>query len=532
MTNRVEKMTVVGGGTSGWLSAMILNSYLNKSPDEQPVAVALIESPNVPTIGVGEATIVTLPKEMRQLGIDEKELFRRCNASFKVSVRFGDWVLDGAGRPYSFYHPFNVPAGLGGYIPAYHYHRFGPHWPGMSLAESLLPNPALARAGKAPRLLDGRDYEGLIGYAYHIDAALFAAFLREIALARGIEHIRDDVADVVLGEQGEVSALQLKERGRYPVQFVIDCTGFRNVVMGRLRTQPFISLGDRLLNDRAIPVQIPHRDPTSIESCTRATALGAGWVWRVPLFSRVGTGYVYSSAFRSDDEARAEFFSHLRTIGDLPADAPDPETRVIKMRVGYSEQAWVKNCVTIGLSGGFVEPLEATAIYTIEAAARWLVGHFPDRGCSPVLARRYNQLMTALYEEISDFIHTHYLTSNRVEPYWVAARKDTKVSDSLREKFELWRCRLPEELDTRLNSLFKYWSYIFVLHQKGFFKNIRFPLEGSVRRDHWDVFGRNLEVQKTQMLRALPDHYALLTRLRGAEEGGAGSPGRIFAGMQ
>src|SRR5262249_2492051 len=161
-----------------------------------------------------------------------------------------------------------------------------------------------------------------------------------------------------------------------------------------------------------IPVQIPHRDPTKIEPCTRATALGAGWVWRVPLYSRLGTGYVYSSVFRSDDEARAEFFAHLRAIGDLPAGAPDPETRIIKMRTGTSRKPWVKNCVAIGLSGGFVEPLEATAIFMIELAARYFIRHFPDRNSDPLLAKRYNAIMTALYANIRDFIQMHYVTSN------------------------------------------------------------------------------------------------------------------------
>src|SRR5262249_20596776 len=161
--------------------------------------------------------------------------------------------------------------------------------------------------------------------AYHIDAGLFAEYMRDVAVTRGVKHIRDDVVDVFTDETGSVSGLQLQRGGDHPIEFIIDCTGFRGLIIDRVRKEPFISFNDELLNDRAIPVQIPHRDPTKIEPCTRATALGAGWVWRVPLYSRVGTGYVYSSVFRSDDEARAEFFDHLRAIGDLTADARDPE---------------------------------------------------------------------------------------------------------------------------------------------------------------------------------------------------------------
>ena len=219
--------------------------------------------------------------------------------------------------------------------------------------------------------------------------------------------------------------MQLECGGKYSVEFVIDCTGFKSLIWSRMGGEPFVPMGDRLLNDRAIPLQVPHRDPTKIEPCTRATALDAGWVWRVPLYNRVGTGYVYSSAFRSDDEARAEFMAHLRAIGDLPGDAPDPETRVIKMRIGYTRQPWIKNCVAIGLSSGFVEPLEATAIFAIDAAAHRLVMNFPDRDCNPTLAKAYNARSTALMEEIVDYLQIIYATSNRTEPYWVAVREQT-----------------------------------------------------------------------------------------------------------
>jgi hypothetical protein len=215
--------------------------------------------------------------------------------------------------------------------------------------------------------------------------------------------------------------------------------------------EPFVTAGDRLLNDRAIPLQIAHCDRTKIEPCTRATALGAGWVWRVPLYSRLGTGYVYSSAFRSDDEARAEFLGHLRAIGELPADAPEPETRVIRMRVGYTRQPWIKNCVAIGLSAGFVEPLEATAIYSIDAAATRLVMNFPDKQCSPALAKEYNARAAQLTEEILDFLQMIYVTSNRTEPYWIAVREETRRSEWLRDKLEVWR--LKEGLNSHWNNI-------------------------------------------------------------------------------
>ncbi len=515
MSDRVEHITIVGGGTAGWLTAMIINTFVNTFREGPAVKVTLIESPKIPTVGVGEATVAGMPMLMQQLGIDEAELFRRCNASFKVSVRFGDWSVDDHGKPFAFYHPFNFPNSLGGYSPAYHFNRFGPYGANPSITDNVTANSALIHARKGPRALNGENYEKSIGYAYHLDAGLFGEFMRDVAKSRGVEHIRDDVIEIFQDEAGAISGLQLEQGGHRPVEFVIDCTGFKSMIMKEVLKEPFISYSDYLLNDRAIPVQLPHRDPTKIEPCTRSTALGAGWVWRVPLYSRVGTGYVFSSAFRSDDEARDEFFKHLRSVGDLPSSAPDPDVRVIKMRIGHTQRFWVKNCVAIGLSNGFLEPLEATAIYTVEMAARWLVGHFPDKKGSPALSKRYNQLMTSLYQEVREFVSAHYHSSNRPDPFWKAAREDCRLPESLRDKLELWKTRLPETFDTQDYQLFNYWNFMYVLHPKGYFKDCHFPLEGSIRHEHWEAFGRRLEDRKAELLRTMPDHYQLLANIRG-----------------
>jgi tryptophan halogenase len=513
-TNRIERLTIVGGGTAGWLTALIVGSLINNSRDGDAVKVSLIESPSVPSVGVGEATVPSIPSIMRKVGIDETELIRRCNASFKLSVRFDRWFCEASGAWRAFHHPFNMPPALGGVCAAYHFHRYGARNGRTKIAESVIPNVSVAEAGKGPRMLHDGDYDRVIGYAYHLDAALLASFLREVALKRGVEHILDDVEDVLQDERGHISALRLKKAGLYPVEFVVDCTGFRSLILEKVLKEPFISLSNQLLNDRAIPVQLPHRKPTEISPYTGAIALTAGWVWRVPLFSRVGTGYVYSSAFKSDDEARSEFFQYLRTSGDLPADAPEPETRTIKMRVGHSRRSWVNNCVAIGLSGGFVEPLEATGIFLIDVAARWFAGHFPDKNCSPALADRYNRIMDELYAEIRDFIQLHYATTNRPEPYWLAARNDVKLSGELTSNIELWRHRMPSEVDTRANSLFRFWNFIYVLEQKDFYKNLDLPLEGSIAEEHWIEYRESISRQTAELIRTLPRHYDLLAAIR------------------
>ena len=530
MVDRVDKITVVGGGTAGWMTAMIVHTFLNAARGGPPVQVTVIESPKVPTVGVGEATVAGMALLLNHLGIDEAAFIRRCNASFKLAVRFENWGLDRSGAPTSYYHPFNFPSFLGGVTPAHHYNAFGPHPGRDALAECMVPNTAVVEAYRGPRRIDGGNYANDINYAYHLDAALFAEFLRDVAVARGLRHIRDDVVEVTLDERGYISALELERGGSFPVELVVDCTGFKGVILQQVLGEPFDTFGHNLLCDRAIPVQIPHRDPAKLQPCTRSTALGAGWVWRVPLYSRLGTGYVFSSAFRSDDEAKAEFFQHLRDTGDLPRDVPDPDTRVIHMKTGRTRRAWVKNCVAIGLAGGFVEPLESTAIYMIEMAARLLVSHLPDRGIDPVFAGRYNKLLEAIGDEIRDFIVSHYVTSNRPEPFWRAARDEIDVPDSLRENLELWRHVLPNVTDTPDSKLFNFWNYIYTLWPKRFFEGRHFPLEGSISPRDWERYGRDLAGRENALLSSLPDHHALLSSIRGEtpvlDEAGRGEAGR------
>jgi len=511
--NRITGVTIVGGGTAGWVTAMILNSALNDHSDAGRVAITLIESPNVPTVGVGESTVPGMPRLIKQLGIDEKQFMRHCNASFKMGVRFVHWHEDDDDRPLEYFNLFNAPAAIHGLSPAYHFHRFEGPERYTAFDEALVPTCELIRARRGPRLAEQGDYESPVGYAYHVDAALFALFLRDICVARGVEHVLDDVVEVQQGESGHISALKLKQRGLLPVQLVVDCTGFRARIIGQVLGEPFEPYSDVLLCDSALALQIPHPVPGEIEPCTRSTALGAGWSWRVPLHSRVGTGYVFSSRFRSDQEAIDEFLGFL---GPQVPEGADP--KVIRMRIGRMRRHWVKNCVAIGLSSGFIEPLEATAIYTIETAARWLVRHFPDRAMSPQLADSYNRLTNTLYEEIRDFIVLHYYSTNRKEPFWLAARQEIELPARLAEDLELWRATLPNTVDTTGDRLFDYWNYLNVLYCKGWFRDCSYPLEGSAARGDWEAYARRQANIKRRLVTGLPDHFELLEAIRAAAD--------------
>ncbi|MDJ0981114.1 MAG: tryptophan 7-halogenase [Kiloniellales bacterium] len=510
MAEPIREITIVGGGTAGWMAAVFLITRLNKRPGRPPVRVTLVESPNVPTIGVGEATVPGMRELLKQLEIPEATFIERCNASFKLGVRFVNWDKQPDGSPGCYDHPFD---GLGveieGTNPAYHYHRFGRGGALSNLGDALSPSTRLIEERRGPKTIDQDDYDYAVGYAYHLDAGLFAGLLREIAVERGVLHVLDDVDDLERDDRGHIAALILRERGRWPVELVIDCTGFRSLILQTALEEPFESFSPYLFNDKALAVQIPHKDVTGLEPCTRSTALGAGWVWRVPLYSRVGTGYVFSSRFRSDQEAIDEFLQHL---GD---EGVGVEPRVIPMRIGRARRTWVGNCVAVGLSGGFIEPLESTAIFIIEAALRWLVSNLPDRDFDPALQARYNEQMQGLYEEVRDFIALHYLTSNRRDSaYWRVVHEELEVPDSLKAKLPLWRERLPEAADFERSYLFGYWSYLIVLFGKHFYDDTRFARAEGLQESEWRRFEAWVEQQKAGLVAQLPNHFELLNQIR------------------
>ena len=272
--------------------------------------------------------------------------------------------------------------------------------------------------------------------------------------------------------------------------------------------EPFIPYDMHLLCDRAIPVMIPHGDTSKIKPCTTATALSAGWSWNVPLYHRTGTGYVYSSKFISDEDAYDELFRHL---GDVE---PINEPRVIPMRIGRVRRPWVKNCIAAGLAAGFVEPLEATAIYSIEMTARWFVSYFPDTDLNPVFEKRFNKVMDRQYEDILNFIVMNYYSSNRPEPFWLASRNDIDVPDGLRENMELWEHTMPAPFDTDSAFLFTHWDYIFMLLQKGWFNGRELPGESLASEKSWVRHSQNIARGRQSLLNNLPNHFEMLDAIR------------------
>lgn len=513
MTALLEKITIVGGGTAGWMSALILDTIFSSSSDKSKrPKICLIESPNIATVGVGEATVPRMPATVREAGISERDFFRETNASFKLGVKFCNWNVDAKGKRIDYINPFAHGQMLGGIDAAEYFHQFGNG--DRDFTSSICPHDDLGRLHKSARLLGAAPFDQKFGYAYHLDAVKFAGMLTGVCTKRGVQHIRDEVQSVELDEQGNVSHLMLERSGRHDVELVIDCTGFRGLVINKALGEPFLDYSDYLPNDRAMAAQIQHPDPDKIEPLTRSTALGAGWTWRVPLFNRVGTGYVFSSAHRTDDQAADEY---LAWLGDS---AKAVEPRIIPMRIGRVRNAWVKNCIAVGLSGGFIEPLESTAIHMVDHAVRWLAEHLPGKDIAAPLRDRYNRQMNKLYDEVLDFICLHYRLGNRTDDqYWIDARTEMKLPDRLAENLELWKHRLPMDHDIEFASLFNHHTYQTVLlgkqsyktgYGKGTIENVR-PLKRPV----WFQFMKAAKAELAQIRQAMPDHKTSLLDIRG-----------------
>jgi len=445
----VRKVVIVGGGTAGWMTA----SYLVAAFGDR-IEVTLVESANVTTVGVGEATFSDIRHFFEFLRLEEHEWMPACNATYKLAVRFENWRQPG----HHFYHPFEQLRSVDGFLLTDWWLRY----PSTSRFDAdCFVMAALCDAGRSPRHLDGAlidqdfveqdrsgdtarttilEYQGAqFPYAYHFEAHLLAKFLARYGTARGVRHVFDDVVDVRLDERGWIDHIVTAEHGEVRGDLYVDCTGFRALLLNKALDEPFVSFQDSLPNDSAVALQVPlDMASTPIRPCTTATAQDAGWMWTIPLISRIGTGYVYSREYCEPEEAERALRAFVG-----PA-AADVEANHIRMRIGRSARSWVANCVAVGLSSGFVEPLESTGIFFIHHAVEQLVRYFPGGDWDPQLRTLYNQSITHVMEGVREFLCLHYRAAKRSDTrYWRDARTRA-VPDALEERLQQWATKLPE----------------------------------------------------------------------------------------
>jgi tryptophan halogenase len=449
-SNPIRSIVIVGGGTAGWMAAIYLNRYMRR----MNVKVVLVEPPTIETIGVGEATLPSLVNFVRLLKLDEKRFMRRCSATYKLGIRFDGWSGDGK----TYWHPFGICGARVNGLDLFHFWLKRRSEGDQPVYSDYSLHALLAEGEKSPWPYGGSSAIADAGsYAYHLDAAALGGYLREIATQEGTQHLFGTVQDVACDDAGNIVSLDIGGGREILGDLFVDATDFRGRLIEEALKDPWIDWSKFMLCDSAVAMPLPRGD--RFPPYTLSRALPAGWTWKIPLSSRTGNGYVFSSAHLSPDAAVQAL---VEQSGLRRARGADP--RLIKFRVGRRSSFWLRNCVSIGLSSGFVEPLESTGIHFIQQAIMLLVDYMPDRHFSDALRTAYNKRMAALYDEARDFIMLHYILTARDEPFWRDSR-NVPVTDTLRESLALYA--ETGRIETPRLQLFTESSYFFILSGNG-----------------------------------------------------------------
>jgi hypothetical protein len=511
---RIEHLVVVGGGSAGWLVAGVLAAAHGRARGGS-LRVTLLESPDVGPIGVGEGTWPTMRDTLRRIGVSESAFVRECDVAFKQGSLFRGWV-DGGPEDY-YFHPFMLPEGYGDADLVGGWLRGHAQVPFADLASA---QPHLCARGKGPKQAGTPEFAAVANYAYHLDAGKFAAFLqRHCVDVLGVEHVRDHLVGVDGHAEGDIAALRLRERGALAGDLFVDCTGMASLLLGGHYGVPFRPQRDVLFCDRALAVQVPYASADApVASQTVSTAQPSGWIWDIGLPTRRGVGHVYSSAHCSDEEAAATLARYLDALpggAEARAAGSTPAPRKLAFEPGYRERFWQHNCIAIGLSAGFIEPLEASALALVELSAAMLADQFPaTRGVLPLLARRFNETFEYRWERIIEFLKLHYVLSRRPGRFWDDHRAEGSIPPRLRSQLALWRTLPPSRYDLqRVEEVFPSASYQYVLYGMGFRPDPAAPRARAAAGDA-DACFRQAAAMTQKLLRALPDHRALLDHIR------------------
>ncbi len=522
MSHNIQKIIIVGGGSAGWMTA----AYLSKALDNK-AQITLVESSKITTIGVGEASFSTIKVFFDFLDIQEKEWMPKCNATYKLAIKFVNWNA----KRRHFYHPFQRYKLINRF-------EISEWWLKMKRFEEQFDYacflvPWLCDNQRSPKYLDGEVFDEQVQnllsheqiienkvladlkvqypYAYHFDTTRLAKFLKDYATLRSVKQIVDDVVDVKLKDDGSIDCLITNQHSYLHGDLFIDCTGFRGLLINKALNEPFISFSESLLCDSAMTMQIPTDiNKNGINPYTTATALNSGWVWNIPLYGRIGTGYVYSSAFISSEEAEREFRLHLGEASN------NCDTSYIKIRNGRNRNSWVKNCVAIGLSSGFVEPLESTGIFFIQYGIEELVSHLPNKFFNEDMIRSYNKNIANCIDGVRDFLILHYYATDRIDtPFWKASKHEIVVTEELLDRLKLWKNRLPNSRNINSNYHgFESYSYSVMLLGLNYMPEASLPILDYIDNQNAIATFSAIKKRATYLCATLPSQYEYLTHLK------------------
>lgn len=498
--NPLRNIIILGGGTSGWLAAAMLCHHLRGSSTR----IHLIESEDLGTIGIGESTVPPFVGLIKSLGIHESEFITATQASYKLGIEFLDWRE----KKQRYFHPFGV---IGSRIESQDFYQC---WLRARKEGHAAPldtfSPCQVMAQNGRFWLPSRAQNTPIGganYALHVDATLAAQYLKNYACARGLQHINGKVVEVTRADNGFIQQLRLESGAWIEGDFFIDCSGFNSVLTAKTLGVEFNDWAQYLPCDRAVAMRTSHQG--AIAPYTQARAREAGWSWRIPLQNRSGQGYVYSSQFCSDQKAQDTLLKGI-ALNANGNSTPLEEPRLLRFNTGHRREFWRHNCVALGLAGGFIEPLEATAIHLIARGMDFLLRLLPDRDCDPSLIKQYNRRMTEDYTEVRDFIILHYAASQRQDTAFWRYCQQLPIPDSLQERIDLFKGHglVPEHPD----QLFKSTSWLSVFEGMGIQ-----PQKYSPRVDNLSSALINQTLARAEaailaMVKTLPTHEEFLTR--------------------
>jgi len=508
MTKPIKHIVIVGGGSAGWLTAAILAAEYQTN--DYGLTITLIESPDIASVGVGEGTWPSMRSTLKKIGISETTFLSHCDASFKQGSKFVNWQ-----KPNSqYYHPFTLPIN-------YQEFNLAPHWlkfkEQVSFANAVSFQAQLCERGLAPKQISTAEYSFNANYGYHLDASKFAQLLQQHSTTKlGVVHILDQVQQVHNADNGDIASLSTKHNGIISGDLFIDCTGSAALLIGQHYQIKLREQSQSLANNSALALHLPYPEANSpIASQTTAIAQDNGWIWDIGLQSRRGVGYVYASAYCTDEQAEQTLRTYIEpSIGNQAA--ASAELRKLSFTPGYREKFWHKNCVAIGMSAGFIEPLEASALALIELSAKMVAEQLPaNRTMMDIIAQRFNDKFSERWLQIIDFLKLHYVLSERTDSqYWRDHQQLEHCSKSLQQALALWRYQSPYHYDiTQTESLFPSASFQYILYGMGFLSEPQHTPRNNQHISAQQLFKENQQ-RCQQLTSVLTDNRTLLNKIR------------------
>lgn len=512
MNKPIKNIVIVGGGSAGWITAGLLAAEHHLKRDNA-INITLIESPEIKSIGVGEGTWPSMRNTLDKIGIKESDFITQCNASFKQGSKFVNW--QGTKKYDVYYHPFMTPEGYTQVNLQHAWQQLGTDKP---FADTINMQSHICHQGLAPKQASTPEYAGVTNYGYHLDAAKFSHMLQAHCIkVLGVKHVVAHINQINNDENEYIANIETATQGKISGDLFIDCSGLNALLIDKHYKIPFIDKKHILFNDSALAVQVPYlKLDEDIASATVSTAQAAGWVWDIGLSNRRGIGYTYSSKHTCDTEAEKTLIAYLsETISNEQIKSLN--IRKLDFKPGHREKFWHKNCVAVGMSSGFLEPLEASALALVELSANMISEELPTNfEHMNIVAKRFNERFEYRWQRVIEFLKLHYVISKRADSqYWLDNKATDSIPERLKELLTLWQYQPPSINDFVQNQeVFPSASYQYVLYGMGF-KTTEYPTNKTFNNielaQHY--FNHNQET-KLKYLNALPSNRELIKHIK------------------